>query len=68
MTKVIFTLLIGLALLSSLECMRVKIIPSMENNQKLLTEKELQAFSDVRLIVDGSDEYIYPEANNVFTM
>ena len=67
-TKIIkFGLLLCL-LLAATHSMKVKVIPNMEQNQRLLTEKELQAFSNVKLMIDGSGEYIYPEVNNVFTM
>ena len=67
-TKIINLGLLLCLLLVASSSMKVKIIPNMEQNQRLLTEKELQAFSNVKLMIDGTGEYIYPEANNVFTM
>ena len=67
-TKLNHFILLTLIVLVSTQSMRIKIIPNMEQNQRLLTEKEMQAFSNVKLIIDGNAEYIYPEANNVFTM
>ena len=65
--KFLIVIVLVALVLTPASTMRVRLTIG-EQNQRLLTERELQAFSNVKLMLDGSGEYIYPEANNIFQM
>ena len=52
---------------TSVDSIKIRVSPP-EGNQRLLTEKESQALSNVKIMIDGNGQYIYPEQNNIIAM